>query len=504
MKNNSKLKNIMEKNINKSYIRLLEYIEHSIYVIKKKIEKSIRFELMLVISICFVLSFFFYSFTNNLLKREYTEPQISYDYDAVERLASDLADEIEEQNLLLNDKQTINEILNQVPYPDKCYITDLDGNVLFKTDGVSEEIIDIYTALKDAMTSSNYEKMGVVKERKYIMPLKIGSDRVYLIYSKVPEATITYTTISKSNSSLAVFLACIVFIISFILITNNKMKYLDEIAIGLKIIASGNLNYRIEERGTDEIKNIAYNINYMAKEIGEKINIERDAEKTKTDLITNVSHDLRTPLTSVMGYIGLVIQKRYKDENEMKEYLNVAFNKAERLKVLIDDLFEYTKYNNNGITLNKSQVNLSEFLSQLIEEFMPILDENNLSIYKKFECEKAIVQIDPIKMLRVFENLLTNAIKYAYKPGEVIIALYEMENKAVVVFRNKGEHLSKEKTDKLFDRFYRVDESRNTSTGGSGLGLAISKNIVELHGGRIWADSIGNNISFYVELDMNQ
>ena len=281
------------------------------------------------------------------------------------------------------------------------------------------------------------------------------------------------------------------------------MKYLDEIAIGLKIIASGNLNYRIEERGTDEIKNIAYNINYMAKEIGEKINIERDAEKTKTDLITNVSHDLRTPLTSVMGYIGLVIQKRYKDENEMNEYLNIASNKAERLKVLIDDLFEYTKYNNNGITLNKSQVNLSEFLSQLIEELMPILDENNLSVYKKFECEKAIVQIDPIKMLRVFENLLTNAIKYAYKPGEVVIALYEKENKAVVVFRNKGDHLSKEKTDKLFDRFYRVDESRNTSTGGAGLGLAISKNIVELHGGKIWADSVGNNISFYVELEIN-
>lgn len=503
MKNKSTFKNTMEKNINKSYIKILEYIESSISAIKKKIEKSIRFELMLVISICFIISFFFYSFTNNFLKREYTEPQISYDYDAVERLASDLAGEIEEQNLLLTDKEAIDETLNEVPHSDKCYITDLDGKVLFKTEGVSEETIDIYSALKDAMTSSNYEKIGVVKEKKYIMPLKIGSDRVYLIYSKVPEANITYKTISKSNSSLAVFLTCIVFIISFVLITNNKMKYLDEIAIGLKIIASGNLNYRIEERGTDEIKNIAYNINYMAKEIGEKINIERDAEKTKTDLITNVSHDLRTPLTSVMGYIGLVIQKRYKDENEMNEYLNIASNKAERLKVLIDDLFEYTKYNNNGITLNKSQVNLSEFLSQLIEELMPILDENNLSVYKKFECEKAIVQIDPIKMLRVFENLLTNAIKYAYKPGEVIIALYERENKAVVVFRNKGEHLSKEKTDKLFDRFYRVDESRNTSTGGSGLGLAISKNIVELHGGKIWADSVGNNISFYVEFDMN-
>lgn len=502
MKNNSKFKNKMKTNINKSYTKVIDYIEYIISAIKKKIEKSIRFELMIVIGICFLISFFFYSFTNNFLKREYTEPQISYDYDSVERLASDLASDIESQDLLLDDKDALNETLSTVPHTDKCYITDLDGNVLFKTDGVAEETIDIYSALKDAMTSSSYEKIGVVKEKKYIMPLKIGSDRVYLIYSKVPEATITYTTISKSNSSLAVFLTCIVFIISFVIITNNKMKYLDEIAIGLKIIASGNLNYRIEERGTDEIKNIAYNINYMAKEIGEKINAERDAEKTKTDLITNVSHDLRTPLTSVMGYIGLVIQRRYKDENEMDEYLNVAFNKAKRLKVLIDDLFEYTKYNNNGITLNKSQVNLSEFLSQLIEELMPMLDENNLTVFKKFECEKALVLIDPIKMLRVFENLLTNAIKYSYKPGEIIIGLYKNDNKAVVVFRNKGEHLPKEKTDKLFDRFYRVDESRNTSTGGSGLGLAISKNIVELHGGKIWADSIGNNISFYVELDI--
>lgn len=496
-----KFRNSVEFNINKSYIKFLDYIENIISAIKRKVEKSIRFELMIVIALCFFISFFFYSFTNNILKREYTEPQISYDYDSVERLASDLGNEIESRNLLLDNKDEIYDILNTVPKTDKCYITDLDGTILFKTEGVSEEMIDIYTALKDAMTSTSYEKIGAVKEKKYIMPLKIGDERVYLIYSKIPEANITYTTISKSNSSLAAFLACIVFTIIFVIITNNKMKYLDEIAIGLKIIASGNLNYRIEEKGTDEIKNLANNINYMAKEIGEKINAERVAEKTKADLITNVSHDLRTPLTSVMGYIGLVIQKRYKDEKEMNDYLNIAFNKAEKLKVLIDDLFEYTKYNNNGITLNKSEVNLVEFLSQLIEELMPILDDNNLTIYKKFERRKLIVFIDPIKMLRVFENLLTNAIKYSYKPGEIIIGLYEKDDKAIIVFRNKGDHLSKEKTDKLFDRFYRVDESRNANTGGSGLGLAISKNIVELHNGRIWADSVGNNISFYVELN---
>lgn len=468
-----------------------------------KIEKSIRFELMMVIGICFLLAFVFYSFTNNHLKKEYTEPQITYDYDSIERAASDLARRIEsEENLTLNDNIEIDRILNDVSSSDKSYITDLDGKVLYKTPNVVEENIDIYSALKDAMTNVDYEKSGNIKEKKYIMPLKIGGERIYLIYSKIPEARITYNTVHVSNSSLAIFLTLIVFIVSFVAITNKKMKYLDEISSGLKIIASGNLNYRIQEKGTDEIRNIAYNINYMAKEIGEKIQAERTAEKTKADLITNVSHDLRTPLTSVMGYIGLVIQERYKDEEEMKEYLNIAFSKAERLKLLIEDLFEYTKLNNSGISLSKTQVDLAEFLSQLIEELTPLLDEHKLTVYKKFEVERLIVAVDPSKMLRVFENLLTNAIKYSYKPGEILVGLYEKDNKAIIVFRNKGDHIPKEKTEKLFDRFYRVDESRNADTGGSGLGLAISKNIVELHDGEIFAESVGDNVSFYVKLNL--
>ena len=501
MKNNKGRNNVNLRN--KISSPILIFIEDFVSYIKEKIEKSIRFELMMVIGICFLISFIFYSFTNNALKREYNEPQIRYDYDSIERVASDLAKQIEsEENLSLQDNQKIEKILSSVSNGEKSYITDLDGKILYKTSNVVEENIDIYSALKNAMTNVKNEKMGGGKEQNYIMPLKVGGERIYLIYSKIPEATITYSTINTSNSSLALILTVIVFIVSFVVITNNKMKYLDEIATGLKIIASGNLNYRIQEKGTDEIRNIAYNINYMAKEIGQKINAERDAEKTKTDLITNVSHDLRTPLTSVMGYLGLVIQRRYKDEEEMKEYLNIAFNKAERLKLLIEDLFEYTKLNNNGITLNKTKVNLAEFLSQLIEELTPMFDENNLTVYKKFESEKISVVIDTVKMLRVFENLITNAIKYSYKPGEILIGLYEKDNTAILVFRNKGDHLSKEKTEKLFDRFYRLDESRNTNTGGSGLGLAISKNIVELHEGKIWAESIGDNISFYVQLNL--
>ena len=471
--------------------------------IKTKIKKSIQFELMFVIAICFLISFLFYNFTNNLLKKEYTEPKITYDYDEIEQQANDLLKNIEsKENLTLSDKEIIEDELNKYSDNAKCYITDLDGKILFKTINVAEDSIDIYTALKNAMTNVNYESANIPKEKNYIMPLKINNERIYLIYSRLPEATITYNVINVSNSHFALILTFIIFIASFVIITNHKMKYLDEIAYGLKVIASGNLDYRIKEHGDDEIRNIAFNINNMAKEIGEKIQAEREAEKAKVDLITNVSHDLRTPLTSVMGYLGLVIDNRYKSEEDMHEYLNIAFSKAERLKLLIDDLFEYTKLNNDGVSLSKSNVNLSEFLSQLIEEFFPILDENNLTVYKKFENEKLIVSIDTLKMLRVFENILTNAIKYSYKPGEIIVALYEDNDYAIIVFRNKGDNIPKEKADKLFDRFYRTDESRNSNTGGSGLGLAISKNIVELHGGAIWAQSIGNNINFYIKLKL--
>ena len=278
------------------------------------------------------------------------------------------------------------------------------------------------------------------------------------------------------------------------------MKYLDEIALGLKKIASGDLDYHIEESGTDEIRNIAANINYMSKEINRKIIAQRRAEKTKTDLITNVSHDLRTPLTSIMGYIGLVKEGRYENEITMKEYLNIAFNKAEKLKMLIEDLFEYTKLNNEGIKLNKSEVNISEFIFQLTEELTPLFEENGLSIIKSATEDKVIVNVDADKMLRVFENLLTNAIKYSFKPGKIVVGIYESKGFVTIAIRNKGNNIPPEKISKLFERFYRVDESRNAQSGGSGLGLAISKNIVELHQGQIWAECYGEDISFYVKL----
>ena len=182
----------------------------------------------------------------------------------------------------------------------------------------------------------------------------------------------------------------------------------------------------------------------------------------------------------------------------MDQYVNIAYNKSEKLEVLINDLFEYTKLTNDGVNLDKQNIALNGFLEQLIDELVPISEENNVTISEEFINEKVIVSIDPNKTVRVFENLLMNAIRYSLKPGEIKVILTKEEDFALVSVKNKCDNLSEEDLEKIFDRFYRVEKSRSSDTGGSGLGLAIAKNIVELQGGSIEAKYENDYISFNV------
>lgn len=499
MKNNDNFIKRLGKKIYK--LKIFNPLRKYIDILMIKIEKSIRFELMVVVGICFAVSFIFYGMANNVMRKEHTNSNIAYNYQEIEYSARNYVNSINgQEGLKLDDN---NYFINLFAHESgKAYITDLDGNVLQKSSNVVEDKIDIFSVLSSA-NSSEYDGYRPM-ERKVIYPLNISGQRCYFIYSNTPSAHIEEDTYIVSNSFLALILSCLVFIVIFIIVTNKKMKYLDEIASGLKIIANGDLSHHIEERGSDEIRNLASNINYMAEEVNRKIEAERKAENTKADLITNVSHDLRTPLTSIMGYIGLIKEGRYENEETMKEYLGIAFNKAEKLKGLIEDLFEYTKLDNGGIKLNKSKVNLTEFLFQLTEELTPLFEESGLSIIKSATEDRIMVDLDADKMLRVFENLLTNSIKYSFKPGNIVIGVYESNGYATVAVRNKGETIPKEKLEKLFERFYRVEESRNTQTGGTGLGLAIAKNIVDLHEGQIWAECYGEDISFYVKLKISE
>ena len=501
MINSDKITKFFNKIIKKIYKwRIFNPFRKYLDIIRDKIEKSIRFELMVVIAICFFSSFIFYAISNSSLADSYEDATVVYDYDSIKYEARSKVDIINrEVNIDIKNSTFFGGLCESV-YTDfgaKAYITDLDGNIIYKSSNVEENTVDIFSLITNVVN----EEIEDGEDKKIIFPINLGEERYYFIYSDKPAAEIEYSTQYVDNSFVALIMSIIVFSIIFITITNKKMKYLDEIALGLKIIANDDLSFRIREEGNDEIRNLACNINYMANEINNKIEAERKAEKTKADLITNVSHDLRTPLTSIMGYIGLIKEGKYKSEKEMKEYLDIAFSKSERLKMLIEDLFEYTKFNNDGIKINKTNVNLNEFLAQLSEELMPLFEDENLTLVNNSNKEeKIIVNIDAEKMVRVFENLLTNAIKYSFKPGKVFLNTSKHKGYVNVVIKNHGNNIPKEKVDKLFDRFYRVEESRNTQTGGTGLGLAIAKNIVTLHGGSIWAECYGEEICFYVRL----
>lgn len=477
-----------------------------------KMEKSIRFELVVVFGICFVIAFIAYGISNRYFTSTRSYSRIEYDYSHANSQKKQLINRLKNKNGQLNieNKNQLNDAVNSVYSQHskaKIFATDLEGNIIFKTDNFIQAKVDLSSTIDQSiktmeeMNDNEYSHDGSVREIIYFYPINIDNKLYYLFISDAPFSRIVEENVTTSNSILAILFAIFIFILSFLYITNEKMKYLQTISNGLQRIAAGDLFFRIDEKGKDELKNLAGNINFMAWEINNKIEAERKSEKTKNELITNVSHDLRTPLTSIMGYIGLVKEEKYENKEQMKEYLNIAFNKSEKLKSLIDDLFEYTKLANGNIALKKTTVDIGEFLYQLIEELMPIFDESNLEVITKFPDNKLEINLDPSKMLRVFENLLSNAIKYAYKSTPIIISITERDEFAIIRIDNKGDNIPKEKVSKLFDRFYRMDESRSSQkTEGTGLGLAICKNIIDLHGGSIWSECFDNDISFFVKL----
>ena len=212
------------------------------------------------------------------------------------------------------------------------------------------------------------------------------------------------------------------------------------------------------------------------------------AEQRKNDLLVYLAHDLKTPLASVIGYLNLLRDEKQISEELRDQYLLVSLDKAERLEDLIDEFFEIAKYNLTNITLQYSRINLTRLLEMLLYEFQPMLDEKNLTCNLNVATD-LMLQCDADKMQRVFDNLLRNAVIYSYEGTDIAITVAMQSERAEITFTNHGDTIPKEKLERIFEQFYRLDASRNTSRGGAGLGLAIAKQIVELHNGTIVAKS---------------
>lgn len=479
--------------------------------LKERVNKNIRWELIVIFGVCLSAAFMVFTITNSYFARTSTYSVINYSNSIkhMSERASSIGNDLDKENISSKDNIRIEDIVNS--YKESRYkilITDLSGKVLYKTANADETQVDIHTVIKNATTFKydfyEYKDYGGngknIGEFISFYPVDFSDNRAYIIVKGIPEGQIETKYNTQEKSFFALLLSVIFFIFLFYFITGKKVRYIQDIALGVMYMAKGELKYRIDKNGEDELAHLADNINFMADELNNKIEREREIEKTKSELITNVSHDLRTPLTSILGYLNLIKDKKFENEEQMMEYINIAYNKSEKLKLLIDELFEYNKLSGEGIKLNLSNIALNELLEQLIEEFVPIFEENNVSIIKDVTEEDVIAEIDGDKLVRVLENLIMNAIRYSYRPGDIKIGLHKKEGYGIFYVQNKGDNIPKEDLSKLFDRFYRVEKSRSESTGGSGLGLAISKSIVKLHGGDIWAECEGNEITFYVKL----
>jgi len=299
-----------------------------------------------------------------------------------------------------------------------------------------------------------------------------------------------------------IILSIVIFIICFLLMSTRHIKYIKYITNEIKLIASRNLGQTLEVHGNDELAELCININLMSQELKHKFDYERKLEREKSELITNVSHDLRTPLTPIIAYLDILRNKKFNTQEDVNEYLNSSYNLSIKLKKLIDQLFEYTKLSNGEIILDFVEVDICPILNQLIGEYTPMLESKELKVITSIPNHKLLVKIDVEKIIRVFDNILSNAEKYSSKPSDIIISVENTIDNIVISFSNKGEYIPQYNLDNMFEKFYRVDTSRSSSIEGSGLGLAISKKIIELHNGDIWADCDGDIITFKIKLQL--
>lgn len=327
-----------------------------------------------------------------------------------------------------------------------------------------------------------------------ILPLYVLSPYIKKNLNNWSDTFVSYIVLVYLISGIGVFVLC------FFLMSNRHIKYIKYIAGRVKLIAGGNLGQTLEVRGKDELAELCININSMSKELKDKFEYERELERTKSELITNVSHDLRTPLTPIISYLDILRNEKFSTKEQEKEYLNTSYNLSIKLKKLIDELFEYTKLSSNEVALELVDVDICPILNQIVGEYVPMLESKGLRVVSQIANEELLVKVDVEKMVRVFDNIISNAEKYSSKPSDIIVKADNKGDYVVISISNKGEHLEQDKLNRMFEKFYRVDISRSSNIEGSGLGLAISKKIVELHNGQIWAECDSDIVTINVIL----
>ena len=280
----------------------------------------------------------------------------------------------------------------------------------------------------------------------------------------------------------------------------KKLDYLAYIMEGTNRIKNGDIHYKLDIIGDDNFTTLAEDINNIREGLDKAIYNQVKSERMKSELITNVSHDLKTPLTSIINYIELIKKEENIEPEYIKDYINVLDSKSKRLKVLIEDLFEASKASSGNLELNMEKIDITQLLRQAIGEMEEKLSKSNLDLKLRTPEEKTYIKADGKRLYRVLENLLSNIAKYSLNSTRVYIDIVEDNEKVKLTMKNISSYELNFDPDEIMERFKRADESRNTE--GSGLGLAIARDLVNAQGGRFEIDIDGDLFKAIIEFDL--
>ena len=298
---------------------------------------------------------------------------------------------------------------------------------------------------------------------------------------------------------LIAMIASVVTIGGFAYYVLKKLSYLSYIMDGTQRIKNGDIHHKLQLIGEDNFTTLADNINNIRDGLDKAIDSQLRSERMKSELITNVSHDLKTPLTSIINYIELIKKEENITPEYLKDYVNVLDSKSKRLKVLIEDLFEASKASSGNIELNMEKIDIIQLLRQSIGELEEKLSEANLDLKINVPEDKIYVRADGRRLYRVLENLLSNISKYSLPNTRVYIDITEVEGRVKLIMKNISSYELNFDPEEIMERFKRADDSRNTE--GSGLGLAIARDLVKLQGGEFVIDIDGDLFKSIIEFD---
>ncbi|MGN7312275.1 sensor histidine kinase [Alkalicoccobacillus gibsonii] len=366
------------------------------------------------------------------------------------------------------------------------------------------QVVWLYLEVKDSSYLIEGLKQGVVL--RTLWTIREAFSNVPLLFKLILFSIIMFVwgigtillVLAPSDTSAILFIICTLFIgIPTLTIFLLRLGYLNQVIKQTEQLTNGTLRAPLEIKGHSFITTHAKHVNQLREGISYSMNEQAKSERMKTELITNVSHDLRTPLTSIITYTDLLKNPDLPAE-ERQSYVDVLARKSERLKVLIDDLFDVSKMASGQIELKKANIELKQLIQQAIVEHQEAFDQEQLDLRLTMPENDLFVYVDGQKCWRMLDNLLLNVSKYSQPGTRVYLTVTDHEEQVDIVIKNISRYELSENPEELFERFKRADEARHTE--GSGLGLAIAQSIAELHGGQLKLEIDGDLFKVTIHL----